>query len=53
MVKCKVCEGDFKSSPDSVILCEHKDGAVHLGCCINDCSKNKMPCDHSCGLYDK
>ncbi|MBW2974597.1 hypothetical protein KY366_02670 [Candidatus Woesearchaeota archaeon] len=52
-MKCKICDGDFKSSPDSVLLCGHKEGAVHLGCCINNCSWNKQPCGHSTGTYEK
>ena len=50
---CKVCTGKFRDSPDSLILCKHHDGMVHLGCCINDCSEHKAPCDHCSGVYDK
>ena len=52
-VKCKICGGDFKTSPDSIVLCEHKDGVVHLGCCVNNCSMNKAPCKHCVATYDK
>ena len=52
-IKCKICKGDFKTSLDLIILCEYKGGAVHLGCCINNCSQNKAPCKHSLGMYDK
>ena len=51
--KCKICEGNFKDSPDSLLLCNHHDGAVHLGCCINRCSWDKKPCGHCMGVYDK
>jgi len=50
---CKICNGEFKNSPDSILLCEHKQGAVHLGCCLNNCSWNKQPCQHSIGTYEK
>jgi hypothetical protein len=53
MVKCNVCNGEFKESPDSIVMCSHKGGPVHLGCCVNNCSGNKQPCMHSQGLYDK
>ncbi|MBU1975745.1 MAG: hypothetical protein KKG59_05055 [Nanoarchaeota archaeon] len=52
-MQCKICNGDFKSSPDAIVLCEHKDGAVHSGCCINNCSADKKPCEHCLGLYGK
>ena len=50
---CKVCSGKFRDSPDSLILCAHHDGLVHLGCCINRCSGHKSPCDHCASIYDK
>ena len=34
-VNCKLCKGEFKESPDAVILCDFKEGPVHLGCCID------------------
>ena len=50
-VKCEICTGDFKTSPDKVVLCEHKGGVVHLGCCVHDCSEDNEPCKHSLGVY--
>lgn len=53
MVKCKICSGQFDTSPDSIILCKYKEGVVHLGCCINNCSMNREICEHALGKYDK
>ena len=53
VVQCKVCTGDFDSSPDSIVLCRHKEGAVHFGCCVHDCSNDNRPCEHCAGTYDK
>jgi len=53
MVKCKVCTGHFVESKDSVVLCNHHDGAVHMGCCTDRCSEHGEPCDHSHGVYHK
>ncbi|MBR9705799.1 hypothetical protein GOV14_02070 [Candidatus Pacearchaeota archaeon] len=52
-VSCNICSGEFQSSPDSVVLCGFKDGLVHLGCCINDCSGDNKPCEHAIAMYDK
>lgn len=52
MVHCKICGNDFKKS-DSLVICEHKGGIVHLGCCLDNCSWNKEPCKHSHGLFEK
>ena len=53
MVECKICNGQFDTSPDSIVLCKHKGGAVHLGCCVNNCSEDNQPCEHTAGVYDK
>ncbi len=53
VVNCKICSGDFGSSPDSVVLCEHKEGAVHMGCCVHNCSSDMKPCQHCMGIYNK
>lgn len=53
MTNCKVCTGDFKTSPDDMVLCEHKEGSVHLGCCVYDCSLDRKPCVHALGVYKK
>jgi hypothetical protein len=52
-LSCSVCSGNLAESPDSMILCLHKQGAVHLGCCIHDCSQSHEPCDHAKAFYDK
>jgi hypothetical protein len=52
-ISCRICSGNFDLSPDSIILCKYKEGIVHLGCCVNNCSWNKQPCDNSLGCYDK
>jgi len=51
--QCKVCKGQFSNSPDSVVLCKHNEGLVHLGCCINGCSWDKKPCENAVGVYEK
>jgi len=51
-IHCKICGKDFKES-DSLIICEHKGGIVHLGCCIDNCSWDNEPCKHSHGLFEK
>jgi hypothetical protein len=50
---CKLCKGDFERSPDDVVLCDHKEGAVHLGCCLYKCSLDGSPCVHALALYEK
>jgi len=53
VVYCKLCGGKFNNSPDSVVICGHHKGVVHLGCCIDNCSWDKKPCIHCHGVYDK
>jgi hypothetical protein len=53
MVTCKICGGSFKDGDDSVVMCAHHGGAVHMGCCIDNCSGDGMPCEHSHGVYEK
>jgi hypothetical protein len=53
MVTCHVCTGHFKESKDSVVLCNHHKGPVHLGCCTDNCSGDGEPCGHSHGVYHK
>ena len=52
MVDCGICKGNFRDSPDSVVVCDYR-GVVHLGCCIDHCSWDKKPCAHCQGVYDK
>lgn len=53
MVKCMMCGGDFKESPDNLVMCGHHRGPVHMGCCVNNCSGQKMPCEHSQAVFKK
>lgn len=53
MIKCNVCGGVFKESPDAVVLCNHMQSPVHLGCCSNLCSMHGGPCEHSQGMYER
>ncbi|MFH0978119.1 MAG: hypothetical protein V1837_02335 [Candidatus Woesearchaeota archaeon] len=52
-VQCNICNGVFNNSPDSLVLCDFKDGIVHLGCCVDNCSIDKKPCKHAVSVYDK
>lgn len=52
-VKCKICGNDFEDSSDDIIMCKHHKGAVHFGCCINNCSKEFKPCVHAIAQYVK
>ncbi|HII29510.1 TPA: hypothetical protein HA317_00405 [Candidatus Woesearchaeota archaeon] len=49
---CKVCGAEF-DVPDDIVLCSHHDGFVHLGCCINNCSWDKRPCQHAKAVLHK
>jgi len=53
MVKCNVCSGGFHDNSDPVVLCAHHKSAIHLECCINNCSSHGAPCEHSLGIYKK
>jgi hypothetical protein len=53
MDNCKICSGSFADSPDKLVLCEHKTGLVHLGCCTNKCSQDHKPCIHCKAIYGK
>ncbi len=53
MDTCNICKGNFDLSPDEIVLCEHKDGFVHLGCCVSLCSMDGKPCTHSKAIYAK
>lgn len=52
-VSCNICNSEFQNSPDSIVLCGFKEGVVHLGCCINNCSNDNKPCEHALSIYDK
>jgi hypothetical protein len=53
MITCNICNMPFETSPDSIVLCKHKNGAVHLGCCLDRCSQNRAICIHSMAVYQK
>jgi hypothetical protein len=53
MDNCKICTGDFKTSPDELVLCDHHDGMAHLGCCCYRCSMDGKPCVHGVAFYAK
>jgi hypothetical protein len=53
MDNCKICSGTFHNSPDRMLLCDHKDGSVHLGCCEHNCSMDGKPCKHKVAMYSK
>ncbi|HZX44822.1 MAG TPA: hypothetical protein VFF28_04020 [Candidatus Nanoarchaeia archaeon] len=52
-IACNICNGDFEKSPDSVVLCKFKEGMVHLGCCVNNCSWDRKVCSNASAVYDK
>lgn len=45
-MQCKICNRTLKKSPGSIIVCNHKRGIVHLGCCVDHCSLDEQPCKH-------
>jgi len=53
MENCKICGSNFEGSPDELVLCEHHDSFVHLGCCTGLCSMDGKPCDHAKSIYEK
>ena len=52
-LKCKVCNVVFNDSPDDLILCHHHEGPIHFGCCVDRCSHDHKPCEHSLGRYKR
>jgi hypothetical protein len=53
MAECAVCKNKLGNFPETIVLCAHKGGPVHLGCCIDNCSWNKQPCQHAEGVYER
>lgn len=53
MDSCKICSNNFQCSPDTLVLCDHKGGMVHTGCCVGKCSQDHKPCVHSVSRYAK
>ncbi|MBU0761784.1 MAG: hypothetical protein KKD39_02060 [Candidatus Altiarchaeota archaeon] len=53
MLNCSICGNGFDLSPDSLVLCRHKEGGVHMGCCVDRCSLHGAPCDNSIDVFHK
>lgn len=53
MVECKICNVGFSESPDNIILCNHHDNVVHMGCCVAKCSMDGKPCQHCTSIFSK
>jgi hypothetical protein len=53
MDNCKICSNNFYASPDKLVVCDHKGGMVHLGCCTDLCSMDRKPCVHGKAIYAK
>jgi hypothetical protein len=53
MDSCKICSNNFQDSPDKLVLCEYKEGFVHLGCCTDRCSIDGKPCVHCVAQFTK
>ncbi|NOR85806.1 hypothetical protein GQ473_06835 [archaeon] len=51
--KCKICKNNLHIGPDSLVLCAHKKGFIHRGCCVAHCSKHGEPCGHAKAEYSK
>jgi hypothetical protein len=52
-MECKICSGDFATSPDKLVLCEHHQGFTHMGCCSYRCSQDGKMCVHGKAMYTK
>lgn len=52
-VKCKICKGLFEDSTDSLVICDHLKGPVHMGCCCDLCSMHGAPCQNCQSIYEK
>lgn len=52
-LRCKICHKAFSGDNDDIILCRYQDGAVHFNCCINQCSKDRVPCKHCVAQYTR
>jgi len=53
MTQCKICNVDFTDQTTSIVMCKHKGGDVHFGCCIDLCSWDKKPCSNAVGVFGK
>ena len=52
-MECKLCSVGFAESQDEVVLCNHHDGLVHMGCCTTNCSEDGKPCEHCEAIFTK
>ena len=50
---CKICNHKLHTKADNLILCDHKKGLVHRGCCVSGCSMHGSPCKHAVSEYEK
>jgi len=53
MTTCKICNVDFTGDTGAIVMCRHKQGSVHLGCCSDLCSWDKKPCNNAVGVFEK
>lgn len=53
MTKCRICGTDFTGDTAAIVMCRHKGGNVHLGCCADLCSWDKKPCTNAVGVFEK
>jgi hypothetical protein len=53
VTKCNICGVDFTGDTNTVVICKHKSGNVHLGCCTDLCSWDGKPCGHAVGVFEK
>lgn len=52
-MECKICSNSMVDSPDEMVICNHNEGPVHLGCCMSLCSEDGNPCEHCKAVYSK
>ncbi len=53
---CMICSNDFEKSGGHIVLCSHKEGVVHGGCCRDICSldgKGHANCPHAKRVFEK
>lgn len=51
-----ICTSGFAESADKIIVCRHKEGVVHEGCCRDCCSldgRGHANCPHAHAVYEK
>jgi hypothetical protein len=50
-MSCKICTVPFTNQNDTILLCNHKQGFVHMGCCTDLCSQSHSPCQHKVAVF--